>query len=100
MCPNDVGNLCSNFMFLMAGFNQAQMNYTLLPEVVKVRLVRCPLLDILINSLETFIKGTPAGASTKMVAQYAQNARAGKFQKFDFGGSRNMKVCSDVIQLT
>ena len=50
------------------------------------------LLCILINSLETMIKYTPAGASTKMVVQYAQNARAAKFQKFDFGRRRNMKV--------
>ena len=39
MCPNDVGDLCSNVMFLAAGFDRAQMNYTLLQEVVKVRLV-------------------------------------------------------------
>ena len=95
MCPEDVGNLCSNIMFLATGFDRAQMNTTLLQEIVKVR---CShklevLLCNLINSLKTMIKYTPAGASTKMVAQYAQNARAAKFQKFDFGRRRNMKVC-------
>ena len=37
MCPDDVGDICSNFLFLMAGFDVAQMNKTLLPEIVKVR---------------------------------------------------------------
>ena len=40
ICPNDVGDLCSNFMFLAAGFDRAQMNYTLLPEIVRGRVLR------------------------------------------------------------
>ena len=46
-----------------------------------------------VHLLPTLIQRTPAGASTKMVAQYFQNAKAGKFQKFDFGTRRNIKVC-------
>ena len=49
-------------------------------------------INIVIHSMPILIKHTPAGASTKMVAQYFQNAKAGKFQKFDFGRMHNMKV--------
>ena len=37
VCPKDVANLCSNPLFLFGGFDRAQMNITLLQEVVKVR---------------------------------------------------------------
>ena len=95
LCPNDVANFCSNLLFLFGGFDRAQMNTTLLQEVVKVSVdwFMWILLDIAMHSLPTMIKSTPAGASTKMVAQYFQNAKVGKFQKFDFGRRRNMKVC-------
>ena len=36
MCPKDVANFCSNLLFLFGGFDRAQMNITLLEEVVKV----------------------------------------------------------------
>ena len=41
LCPNDVANFCSNLLFLFGGFDRAQMNITLLGEVVKV----LPVLD-------------------------------------------------------
>ena len=37
-------------------------------------------------------KVSPAGASTKMVAQYAQNIKSGKFRKFDYGRRDNLEV--------
>ena len=36
MCPKDVAYFCSNWLFLFGGFDRAQMNITLLEEVVKV----------------------------------------------------------------
>ena len=38
------------------------------------------------------LKVSPAGASTKMVAQYAQNMKSGKFRKFDYGRRENLEV--------
>ena len=37
-------------------------------------------------------KVSPAGASTKMVAQYAQNIKSRKFRKFDYGLRENLEV--------
>ena len=37
MCPKDLANFCSNWLFLFGGFDRAQMNNTLLEEVMKVR---------------------------------------------------------------
>ena len=39
LCPEDVANFCSNLLFLFGGFDRAQMNNTLLQEVVKVSYV-------------------------------------------------------------
>ena len=56
--------------------------------------------EISFLTMPTLIKTSPAGASTKMVAQYAQNVRSGEFQKFDFGRRRNMKVSWNVFKST
>ena len=41
MCPDDFGDICSNMFFLIQGFDKAQMNKTMIPEIIKVRV--CPL---------------------------------------------------------
>ena len=39
MCPDDFGDICSNMFFLIQGFDKAQMNKTMIPEIIKVRFV-------------------------------------------------------------
>ena len=36
MCPDDFGDICSNMFFLIQGFDKAQMNKTMIPEIIKV----------------------------------------------------------------
>jgi len=60
-------SLCSltdNIFFTMSGFDAMQMNYTILPEI---------------------LRQTPAGTSVKTVAQFAQGFNSKKFQHFDHG---------------
>ena len=63
--------VCSNSFLIFTGYDREQLNVTLLPEIAKI---------------------WPAGASTKMIAHYAKNARSGKFSKFDYGISENLEV--------
>ena len=63
--------VCSNSFLIFTGYDREQLNVTLLPEMAKV---------------------WPAGASTKMAAQYAQSMRSGKFSKFDYGLRENLEV--------
>ncbi len=42
--------------------------------------------------LPTILRHTPAGASTKMVVQYGQQVRSGRFAKYDYGRDTNMQV--------
>ena len=91
MCPKDVAYFCSNWLFLFGEFDRAQMNITLLEEVVKVW--DTELCSFLFSFVFIFLlKHTPAGASTMMFVQYFQNAKSGKFQKFDYGRRHNIKV--------
>ncbi|KAB0801208.1 hypothetical protein PPYR_05562 [Photinus pyralis] len=60
--------LCSNSYFAMCGFNQRQMNSTLLPVIMA---------------------HNPAGASTKQFLHYAQEIKSGKFRQYDYGSVEN-----------
>ncbi|KAL6259241.1 hypothetical protein P5V15_009160 [Pogonomyrmex californicus] len=68
--------LCSNVLFLIAGFDQEQMNTTLLPII---------------------LEHTPAGASVKQVIHYAQLINsgflitAGKFRQYDYTLLANLR---------
>ncbi|XP_011176163.1 lipase 3 [Solenopsis invicta] len=69
--------LCSNIMFLIAGFNEEQLNKTLIPIIVE---------------------HAPAGASTKQIMHYAQliksgflSITSGKFRQYDYGLAGNLK---------
>lgn len=61
--------LCANVLFLLCGFNSAQFNRTLLPEI---------------------IQNTPAGSSVDQLIHYAQGINSKKFQMFDFGLAKNL----------
>ncbi|KAL0110379.1 hypothetical protein PUN28_013789 [Cardiocondyla obscurior] len=67
--------LCSNILFLIAGFNKDQFNATLLP---------------------TILQHTPAGSSTKQVLHYSQLIKtgfvitSGKFRQYDYSWFANL----------
>jgi lysosomal acid lipase/cholesteryl ester hydrolase len=63
--------ICTNIIFLMVGYNEEQMNETLLP---------------------TILKHTPAGASTKQIIHYAQEVNSANFAMYDFGSEDNMQI--------
>ncbi|EAT35491.1 AAEL012350-PA [Aedes aegypti] len=56
--------VCVNVIFLICGYDSAQLNRTLLP---------------------TIVQHTPAGASVKQLAHYAQGINSGRFRQFDHG---------------
>ncbi|XP_023943564.2 lipase 3-like [Bicyclus anynana] len=60
--------LCSNFLFLIFGFDLEQLNVTNLPVVMG---------------------HMPAGASVKQFAHYGQGVLSGEFRKFDLGAEGN-----------
>ncbi|XP_017888742.1 lipase 3-like [Ceratina calcarata] len=62
--------VCKNIVFLIGGFNDKDMNLTLLSTVVQY---------------------DPAGASTRQFVHYAQLMTSGKFRKYDHGLIGNMK---------
>jgi len=63
--------ICSSVLFLLCGFDQAQLNMTM---------------------LDTIIHHTPAGASTYTIIHYGQNVGSEKFRHFDYGTSTNMDI--------
>jgi len=56
--------LCTNILFVLCGFDEAQMNKTLLPDI---------------------LHHTPAGASTHTVLHYAQEKQVPGFHAYDWG---------------
>jgi len=63
--------ICSSVLFLLCGFDQAQLDVTM---------------------LDTIIHHTPAGASTYTIIHYGQNVETNEFQHFDYGESENMEI--------
>lgn len=61
--------LCANVLFLIGGFNSAQLNYTMIPSI---------------------LVHTPAGASVGQLVHYGQGVNSGKFRQYDFGLLGNM----------
>jgi len=65
VCDENVfQGLCQSVLFVLCGFDEAQLNKTL---------------------LETITHHTPAGTSTKTVVHYAQEINSKKFAHYDFG---------------
>ena len=56
--------LCTNILFILCGFDEAQMNKTLLPDI---------------------LHHTPAGASTHTILHYAQEKQIPGFHGYDWG---------------
>jgi len=59
--------LCTNILFVLCGFDEPQMNTTL---------------------LETIIHHTPAGASSRTVLHYAQEVNSNNFEGYDWGSDK------------
>lgn len=62
--------ICNNVIFLLAGYDEAQMDDELLPYI---------------------LGHTPAGTSTRTIVHYAQLINAGQFQHYDYGPAGNME---------
>ncbi|KAK4872302.1 hypothetical protein RN001_016426 [Aquatica leii] len=67
--------LCTNALFALAGFNQKQMNATLLPVLMG---------------------HTPAGSATKQIFHYTQEINSGKFEKWNGGLLENKKLYNSI----
>ncbi|XP_049835818.1 lipase 3-like [Schistocerca gregaria] len=63
-------DVCTNLLFLMAGYSSKHLNSTLLPLIMG---------------------HTPAGAAMKQLMHYGQEINSGRFRKFDYG-VRNPEV--------
>ena len=64
-----IDELCSSVLFVLCGFDEAQLNKTM---------------------LETITHHTPAGTSTNTVIHYAQGVNSKTFAHFDFGTEGNV----------
>jgi lysosomal acid lipase/cholesteryl ester hydrolase len=72
---NPLQVVCTSIIFILCGFNPAQMNETLLP---------------------TIMMHTPAGASTKQIIHYGQEVIPANFARYDFGNEDNMQIYGQV----
>ncbi|XP_047004161.1 lipase 3-like [Schistocerca americana] len=63
-------DICSNLMFMIGGFNEAEMNKTMLPVI---------------------LSHTPGGASSKQFIHYGQEIKSGHFRQYDFGAFGNLQ---------
>nr|CAD7577381.1 unnamed protein product [Timema californicum] len=70
-CKDDAitQKLCGNVLFLMCGFNQDQLNTTLLPVIMG---------------------HLPAGSSTNQLLHYAQGINSAKYRQFSYGMIKNL----------
>merc|ERR1712055_157185 len=59
--------LCSNILFILCGYDENQLNTTLLPDI---------------------LHHTPAGASTHTILHYGQEKTTGGFHAFDWGSDK------------
>lgn len=61
--------VCANVLFLIAGFNSAQLNRTVIPDI---------------------LENTPAGAAVGQMVHYGQGVNSGKFRQYDHGLPGNL----------
>jgi lysosomal acid lipase/cholesteryl ester hydrolase len=66
-----IQGLCSNVLFLMAGYNADQLNTTALPVIMG---------------------HTPAGASVRSLVHYAQLVNTATFRKYNYGKATNLEI--------
>ena len=68
-CSFDMGGVCENFLFMIAGSDSRNMNTTRTP---------------------VYLSHTPAGTSVKNILHFGQLVEAGRFQKYDYGWAKNL----------
>lgn len=61
--------VCANVLFLIGGFNSAQLNRTIIPEI---------------------LANTPAGAAVGQMVHYGQGVKSAKFRQYDHGMLENI----------
>jgi lysosomal acid lipase/cholesteryl ester hydrolase len=64
-------DICANVLFIIAGFDSAQLNKTLLPAI---------------------LGHVPAGAATKQILHYGQEVQSAHFRQYDYGMLDNMFI--------
>ncbi|XP_062510288.1 gastric triacylglycerol lipase-like isoform X2 [Corticium candelabrum] len=67
ICGSKLEVTCGNIVFLIAGFDEANLNKSRIP---------------------VYLSHTPAGTSVRDFVHFAQEYKSGKFQKYDFGSSK------------
>jgi lysosomal acid lipase/cholesteryl ester hydrolase len=65
-----IKGLCSNVLFILCGYNSAQLNATMLPIIMG---------------------HTPAGASVRSLVHYAQGVNNGAFRQYNHGKEKNLE---------
>ncbi|KAF6772794.1 Lysosomal acid lipase/cholesteryl ester hydrolase [Paragonimus kellicotti] len=63
--------ICTNVIYLIAGYDSANTNTTRLP---------------------VYVAHTPAGTSTQNIVHYCQSIMNDRFQQFDYGKKKNMEI--------
>ena len=104
VCPADMEllGLCENVLFLICGFDQANINMVSLHQISDT----CRIVFILSLSLSpsfnpppspppqtrlpVYYTHTPAGTSVKNCAHFAQEVKSGRFAKYDYGTVKNL----------
>lgn len=69
VCSFYRGDVCENFLFLIAGSDSRNMNATRTP---------------------VYLSHTPAGTSVKNILHFGQLVEAGRFQQYDYGWVKNL----------
>uniref|UniRef100_T1GDZ4 Lipase domain-containing protein n=1 Tax=Megaselia scalaris TaxID=36166 RepID=T1GDZ4_MEGSC len=64
-------SFCAYSLFLIGGFNELNLNASLIPEIAKV---------------------APAGSSFRQILHYFQEHLSGKFREWDYGPKKNKEV--------
>ena len=70
ICPEDT-DACDNILFLLSGYDISNLNKTRVP---------------------VYFTHTPAGTSVQNILHYGQQVLSGKFQSYDFGSEKNLKI--------
>ncbi|KAF5398942.1 Gastric triacylglycerol lipase [Paragonimus heterotremus] len=63
--------VCTNLIYLIAGYDSANTNTTRLP---------------------VYVAHTPAGTSTQNIVHYCQSIMSNRFRQFDYGKKKNMQI--------
>ncbi|CAH8624897.1 unnamed protein product [Schistosoma haematobium] len=69
--PNHIPFVCSNIMYLIAGYDSKNTNVSRLP---------------------IYVAHTPAGTSVQNMVHYCQGIVTDRFQKYDYGPTKNLQI--------